>query len=239
MKRIIVLFCLCFFGFVRNSQADTIYAVVNVDTATIWHKEYHTSCSSSFMMDFRLADYHIDLFEVDTSGGSYCLCYFDVYAQIGSLQAGIYTVDVYEVYWPSYPNYNPQDTSLLGNTTFEIQGYPASIPALIGNNTSDCYQNVGYDELHPTGKSGLEILSVNPNPLAGIADIVLNIPKQGMLELKVLDETGRPVETIFNTMFDKGVQHYSWDAACLPAGLYLLQISGKQGIFTLKVVVTH
>jgi hypothetical protein len=239
MKKIVFIVCFCYFGIINFSSADTIYAVVNADTATIWHKEYHTSCSSSFMMDFRLTDNHIDLFEIDTSGGSYCLCYFDLNTEIGSLATGLYTVDVYEVYWPYYSYSNPTDTTFLGNTTFTIQGNPASTPTLLSNNTSDCYQNVGLKELPPAIESDFSITSINPNPAYGIADIVLNIPKQYMLELKVFDETGRLVDVIIKERIDKGIQHVRWDVSCLPSGLYLIQLSGNHRIVTRKVLVAN
>lgn len=236
MKKIIFIICLCFFGFLRNSQADTIYAEVNVDTVTIWHKEYHTSCSSSFMMDFQLADYHIDLYEVDTSGGSYCLCYFDLNTQIGNLKAGMYTVNVYEVYWPSFPYYNPQDTSFLGNTTFEIEGNPVSIPVLLSNNTSDCYQNVGKREFK-SPDSEIAMISVNPNPVNGNAEIVINIIKPDIYELKLLDETGKFVDVISKMKMEEGIHHIPWDSSCLVPGLYLLQLSGSNTASSQKVIV--
>lgn len=239
MKKIVFILSFCLCGISNTCFADTIYTVVNADTATIWHKEYETSCSSSFMMDFRLTNYHIDLFEIDTSGGSYCLCYFDLNTKIGSLSAGTYTVDVFEVYWPNYPYSNYSDTTFLGNTTFEIEGSPPSIPALLSNNTSDCYHNVGNKDLPLAGASGFPVVSVNPNPVSGMADIVLNVPKQDMLELVVLDEGGKLVDVIFENKIIVGIQHFSWNASCLPAGIYLLHLSGKQGYFTQKVVIAH
>jgi hypothetical protein len=236
MKKIVFIICLCFFGFLRNSQADTIYAEVNADTATIWHKEYHTSCSSSFMMNFQLTDNHIILFEIDTSGGSYCLCYFDLNTQIGGLSAGIYTVDVYEVYWPDYPYSNYTDTTFLGNTTFEIEGNPPSIPTLLSNKTSDCYQNVGIKEFN-SPDSEIAMMSVNPNPVNGNAEIVINIIKPDKYEIKLLDETGKFVEVIIKMNLDKGIHHISWDSSCIASGLYFLQLSGTKAISSQKVIV--
>ena len=239
MNKIIAIACLSLFGFSRNTSADTIYAVVNVDTATIWHKEYHTSCSSSFMMDFRLTDYHINLYEVDTSGGSYCLCYFDLNTEIGGLRAGSYSVDVFEVYWPDFPYFNPGDTTLLGKTSFEIFGNPPSMPlALVGNNTSDCYHNVGIDKLQ-TLKSDFPLISVNPNPVKGNVEIVLNILNSGVYKLNLLDETGKTVDVLLTKNMDKGIQHIKWDASCLPTGFYIIQLSGLQGSIAHKVIVSN
>jgi hypothetical protein len=237
MKKIVFVFCLCLFGLTNPSYSDTIYAQVNADTATIWHKEYHTSCSSSFMMNFQLTDNHIILFEIDTSGGSYCLCYFDLYTRIGGLSAGIYTVDVYEVYWPNYPYSNYTDTTFLGNTTFEIEGNPPSIPALLSNNTSDCYHYVGVNKLPIANDYNLPTISVNPNPVSGITDLVLSIPQQDLMELKVLDETGKLVEVIFKRDLYKGIHHISWDASRLSSGLYLFQLSGTHVLSSQKVIV--
>lgn len=231
MKKILLIGCLCLVGFLSHTQADTIYAVVNADTAIIRHDSYHTNCASLFVMEFNELDYHINVYEIDTGDIAYCLCYFNLATKIGPLSAGNYTVDVYGK-WRDYPN----ELEWFGSTFFTIEGNAPGSPLMLGNFQSDCYQNVGIKEFN-SPDSEIAMMSVNPNPVNRNAEIVINIIKPDKYELKLLDETGKFVEVIFKMNIDKGIHHISWDSSCIASGLYFLQLSGTKAIISQKVIV--
>jgi len=234
MKKIIFIICLCVFGCLKSSKADTIYAEVNADTAFIMHDAYHTNCASLFYMEFDELNFHINVYEIDTAGHAFCHCYFNLMTKIGPLTPGNYSVDVYGK-WRDDPN----EIEWFGSTSFTIEGSAPASPVLLGNCQSDCFQNVGYSELPVAGETNLSVVTVNPNPVSGMSEIVVTIPRNEMFELKVFDATGRLVETIFNQKADKGNQRFLWDTSYLPEGFYMVQLSYKYGSSTQKVLVKN
>lgn len=234
MKKIVFIICLCFFGLLGNSQADTIYTVVIADTAFIRHDAHHTNCGSLFYMEFDEFNFHINVYEIDTAGHAFCHCYFNLMTKIGPLTPGNYSVDVYGK-WREDPN----EIEWFGSTSFTIEGIAPAYPVLLGNYQSDCFQNVGYSELPVAGETSLSVVTVNPNPVSGMSEILVTIPSKDMFELKVFDATGRLVETIFNQKVDKGNQRFLWDTSSLPEGFYMVQLSGKHGISIRKVLVKN
>jgi hypothetical protein len=119
-----------------TAQADSIYATVQGDTATIWHTQTHRNCGSEFYMDVTLDDYHLTVTEIDTGEYALCDCYFDLYVTIAPLSPGTYTVDVfgtdtlYGTYW--------------GSTTFTIGGAALrDSVTIIDQDQSECY-HPGY-----------------------------------------------------------------------------------------------
>jgi len=239
MKKIVFIICLCFFGLIGNSRADTIFAEVHADTATIWLKEYHTHCGASFLPTVSIDGFHINLVENDTTFAAYCLCYYNLNTVIGGLQPGFYTVDLYDKYWPHYPLYPPADSSYIGSTSFTIEETsPPSIINILSNYLSDCSYYLETEELQLVDNPVHSIESISPNPVHSFVDITVSIPEQESVEIRLLDAKGKSVEIILQVRLVKGIHHVLWDAARLPAGLYVMHMTGKFGVSTRKMVVT-
>ena len=240
MKKLFFLFIVISLSGKNHTFADTIFAETHNDTAIIWHKDYHTSCGSLFMSAFRIEDHHIDLLEIDTNFYSYCLCYYNLNTAIGQLASGFYTVDVYEIYQPHYPEtYYPDDSSYLGSTSFTIEGYPAHPPLLLSNYQSDCFHNVDIEKYPVAGRQANSFVSVNPNPIIGHSELILDIQKAGMVEVMVIDVFGKTNKTILHGFLDSGKHRILWDATGFPSGIYLLRLTGKDGFVTQKAIVSH
>lgn len=96
-------------------QADDIYAVVDGNVATIWHRESNRNCGSLYQMDVSLTDNLITVTEVDTGQLAYCLCWFDLAVTVGPLEPGDYTVEIYsDEFDETHPYW--------GSTQFTIDG---------------------------------------------------------------------------------------------------------------------
>lgn len=239
MKKIIFIICLCVFGCLKSSKADTIYAEVNADTATIWLKEYHTHCGASFFPTVSIDGFQINLVENDTTFAAYCLCYYNLNTVIVGLQPGIYTVDLYDKYWPHYPMYPPADSSYIGSTSFTIEETsPPSITTILSNYLSDCSYYLETEELRLVDNPFHSIESISPNPVHSFVDLTLSIPEKESVEITLLDAKGTTLEIILRASLEKGIHHVLWNAAHLPSGLYVWLMTGKFGIATRKMMVT-
>jgi len=123
IRKLFTILFIFAFNLTTFAQQGEIYTEVNADSVTIWHVKTERNCASIFGMEIEFDDYHLDLIEVDSFGLANCLCYFDLFAGIGNLSAGDYTVDI----WGTGLFYN-LDTVFWGSTTFTIieggQGQP-------------------------------------------------------------------------------------------------------------------
>lgn len=76
-----------------------------------------------------------------------------------------------------------------------------------------------------------------PNPFNPITTIRYDVPKDGMVEIRILDILGRNVETLINQPVAAGQYAIEWDASSLPSGLYVCQMRAGQFIETRKLVL--
>jgi Secretion system C-terminal sorting domain len=233
MKKAIFIVCLCFFSFLRNSHADTIYAVVNVDTAFIMHDAYHTNCGSLFFMEFDELESHINVFEIDTGDYAFCHCFFNLITKIGPLSPGNYSVDVYGK-WRDYPGM----IELFGSTSFIIGGNIPGSPVLLGNYQSDCFQNVGTEDQSTATISGFKI-SLHPNPVKYISSIEMIVTKPGQLEILAYNLMGQPIGKVFNGWATLGEFKAEWDVSSLNPGIYYLKFRMGEEVGTQKVLIAR
>lgn len=98
------------------------------------------------------------------------------------------------------------------------------------------YQLVSVDD--PPGNSGgsSAILGQNyPNPLSGASLIPFEITEPTQVSIVVYDHTGRKVETLTDATYGIGQHVVSWDAAGLPAGIYICCMYTPLGSQTRKM----
>lgn len=134
-KTLLILFCLFFI--ISGFSQDLIYTEIIGDTAIIHHDETERNCASLYDMNFTIDDNLITLYETDTAGQlAFCMCHFDLSAEISGLEAGNYFVDVYSVEGGP-PNFS--DTLYWGSTAFTIEDSGIGQPQLANSIQSDCY----------------------------------------------------------------------------------------------------
>ena len=103
----------------------------------------------------------------------------------------------------------------------------------------------GYWKFEVTGTTGFaesftnEIQSIFPNPCNAIACIPVQLEKSGTIQVRLLDASGRMVQSIFQGNKNSGENKFFFDAKSLDEGMYFIEMKTSQGISTAKVAVRH
>lgn len=107
------------------------------------------------------------------------------------------------------------------------------MPAPAGYWSFDVTANpVGIDE-----ETIGDLSAIYPNPASAITCVPMTIAKSAAGNLRVLDMTGRTVDTLFEGVFPSGEQKYFFDAANYAPGVYLVVLEVAGSKFTQRVVV--
>lgn len=80
-------------------------------------------------------------------------------------------------------------------------------------------------ELLEASNAGYSLTSAAPNPVSTTTSISFTLPRAGHALLAVYDNAGRVVATLADESLDAGTHTRTFDAAGLPAGLYLYRLS--------------
>jgi hypothetical protein len=91
-------------------------------------------------------------------------------------------------------------------------------------------------------KRSLELVSVFPHPIGGLASIELRAPVPTAARLSVFDVRGRRVRTWNESALPAGVSSVSWNRADengsrLPAGVYMIRLESGGEATSRKVVL--
>jgi len=77
--------------------ADGVYFETRCDTLIVSHNGMFANCCAEIMFDFQQDGSLLVFSELDTASlWCWCLCYFDLTAQVSGLANGIYTVQVWD-----------------------------------------------------------------------------------------------------------------------------------------------
>ena len=76
-----------------------------------------------------------------------------------------------------------------------------------------------------------------PNPFNKTSILTWQLPRDGFVELKVFDHIGCEVRTLVNCDQQKGEHFIKFDAAGLPAGIYIYQLQANGKVITKKMIV--
>ncbi len=101
----------------------------------------------------------------------------------------------------------------------------------------------GYWKFEVTGTTGFaetfsnEIQSVFPNPCNAITCIPVQIEQSGFIQIRLLDASGRMIQTIFQGNKNAGENKFFFDAKSLDEGMYFIEMKTSQGVSTAKVAV--
>ena len=101
----------------------------------------------------------------------------------------------------------------------------------------------GYWKFEVTGTTGFaesftnEIQSIFPNPCNAITCIPVQIEQSGFIQIRLLDASGRMIQTIFQGNKNAGENKFFFDAKSLEEGMYFVEMRTTQGVSTAKVAV--
>jgi len=76
-----------------------------------------------------------------------------------------------------------------------------------------------------------------PNPFNPITTIEFNLPKDGLMSLRIYDLRGRLIQTLLERNLNAGHYFYQWDASNLPSSIYLITLSSGGHTITRKTVL--
>jgi hypothetical protein len=76
-----------------------------------------------------------------------------------------------------------------------------------------------------------------PNPFNPVTNIVYQIPKNGLVQLKVYDLLGREVAVLVNEVKPAGKFEVEFNASNLPSGLYIYSLKAENFISNRKMIV--
>ncbi|MBK7683062.1 MAG: agmatine deiminase family protein [Bacteroidetes bacterium] len=103
----------------------------------------------------------------------------------------------------------------------------------------------GYWKFEVTGTTGYaesftnEIQSIFPNPCNAMTCIPVQIEQSGTIQIRLLDASGRLIQTIFQGNKNAGENKFFFDAKNLDEGMYFIEMKTSQGVSTAKVAVRH
>lgn len=103
----------------------------------------------------------------------------------------------------------------------------------------------GYWDFNVTGTTGLaavfqnEIQPVFPNPCNAITCIPVKLEKSGFIQIRILDASGRFIQSVYQGTKLAGENKFFFDAKGLDAGMYFIEMNTSTGTYGSKVIVRH
>lgn len=76
-----------------------------------------------------------------------------------------------------------------------------------------------------------------PNPFNPSTVIKFDIPKEGMVSLKVYDITGREMAVLVNNTMEPGRYEYTFEASNISSGIYFYRISSGEYVKTMRMLL--
>ena len=76
-----------------------------------------------------------------------------------------------------------------------------------------------------------------PNPFNPSTTVTYDVPKEGLVSLKVYDALGREVATLVNEVKPEGKHSYRFNAAHLPSGVYYYRLQAGSFVETKKFIL--
>ena len=86
-------------------------------------------------------------------------------------------------------------------------------------------------------RAGTRIESAGPNPARGDVSVRYTVAAPGAVRLEVLDVLGRRVALLRDGVAAAGPHGATWAARSAPAGLYLVRLTGRDGVSVRRVTV--
>jgi photosystem II stability/assembly factor-like uncharacterized protein len=98
-----------------------------------------------------------------------------------------------------------------------------------------CLLNVGID--HSPIQASFFNLQCYPNPISNKTTIEFTLQQGGHVHLAIYNQLGEKVAVLVDEYKPAGVHKVSWDAAGLPAGIYLVRLQAGNEVAGAKVVL--
>ena len=144
-----------------------------------------------------------------------------------------------EDFWPPNPYYHTAGDSIGGgynNNTFCTDVIKAGVAAL-ATLGEPLPAGVSSSEPFDFGSSSTPLLTLQQNPVRGIARIRHVLPQASRVSLEAFDRSGRSLSTLASGYSSSGAHSAIWDTRNVPTGIYFLRLTAASGQRSLKAVV--
>jgi hypothetical protein len=81
-------------------------------------------------------------------------------------------------------------------------------------------------------------LNVYPNPFVESTTVNYSLSKPQFVELAIIDQLGRRIETLAKSKKDSGNYQVVWQTKSVPPGVYHLKLVTEDEIITRQLVIT-
>lgn len=114
-----------------------------------------------------------------------------------------------------------------------------------GNTDGDSTVDIGAYEYIPAGVESklppalAPEFFISPNPTGRIVQIEYTLPKEGYVEIKLYDSSGRSIKTLVNETLTS--EHYvvNWDVESMPNGIYFIVLRSEGYKKSQKITLIH
>jgi tetratricopeptide (TPR) repeat protein len=135
---------------------------------------------------------------------------------------------------PVKPSQILSEIKRINSTDKEVQMMIKSVGDLInGNNVMEKRSNLTNDNIPKT----YNLFQNYPNPFNPSTTIKYQIPKPGLVTLKVYDILGREVATLVNENKIEGFYDFTFDASRFASGVYIYQVRVNDFVSSKKMVL--
>jgi len=86
------------------------------------------------------------------------------------------------------------------------------------------YNPLGINQISSEIPSGFELYQNYPNPFNPMTNVKFQIPKSGVVDLKIYDILGNEIETLINRQLNPGTYEVSFNASRYPSGIYFYKM---------------
>jgi hypothetical protein len=98
-------------------------------------------------------------------------------------------------------------------------------------------QIVAVDDASPAVPAGFALAQNYPNPFNPSTRISYTVARTGRVTLEIFNLLGQPVARLVDADQAPGEKSVTWDAAAVPAGIYLYRLSSASGVMVRKMVL--
>ena len=172
-------------------------------------------------------------------------CHREQYHVVQNMM-GAFVNTVQANYGSPIPTAQAAELLWRGQSVVYLLGNPPGGPGIIPHGNPIRWDHQGDQKDHGNGRGNLvagtpealAFVGVYPNPARTEASVRFALPESGDVSVSVYDVMGREVATS-TAPYDAGENVATIDAARLPAGLYVVQVTTPMAVATGKLVVVR
>jgi hypothetical protein len=122
---------------------------------------------------------------------------------------------------------------------FQLDGNGEVVNRPFGNTPTSADETLS-DKLEATLRYRIQVLDPAPNPSREACVVPLAVQKPTQITMRVVDELGRDVLTVYEGLVEAGIQGVSFETSALNSGHYTVVVTDEVGVAgSAPLVVIH